>query len=176
MPTKVRVLKLGTECTDIPTGFRGTLSHWSYDMEGRIDYLLQPTGLNEEGQPLPYLHVCERRLDVKEEDHEEVEVPTEILGTVVKDTSTGFEGTAIDFMRHLNGCFHVFIQPKGTVGGKKEPIRKRDFDLRRCTGEMIKKLSEEERRQSERDTPSPTGDAFDRTSAIISSVSHNPFA
>jgi hypothetical protein len=152
-----RVLKLRTECVDDATGLTGTLTHWIYGMDGRIEYLFQPKGLDDDGQPIKRLGVCKERLKVKDSDFEEVDIPVEILGSQVANKATGFNGTAVEFVRHLNGCFHVVIQPKGTLPGKKKPIDRCEFDLRECDGKKIKEMSEAELKKSTDERPSPTG-------------------
>ena len=163
---ELRVLKLGTECIDKATQLKGTLTHWIVDMGERVDYLFQPEGLNEEGQPLKRLFICLERLKVKEDDFEIVEVPFQILGTQVKNKASGFSGMAISFIRHINGCFHVTIQPSGRLKVKNTPIEPVDFDLRGCTGKAITQLSADEKKKSEEQNPSPTSDTFDRGSIV----------
>ncbi len=156
---KIRVLKLGTECRDKATQLEGTITHWSCDMEGRISYLFQPKGLNEEGHPVLKLFLNEKRLEVTKADFEEVEVPFEILGTEVTDKASSFTGMAVDFIRHINGCFHVVIQPAGMLLKKNTPVVALDFDLRGCTGEKIPVLTEKKLVRSRSEKPSPTGDS-----------------
>jgi len=153
----IRVLKLGTECRDNATNLTGTLTHWLMDMSGRIEYLFQPKGLNEEGQPLKRLALCTERLSVKEEDFEAVDVPFEILGTQVTNKASGFTGMAVQFIRHINGCFHVEIQPKGTLLKKGTPIQSNEFDLRECVGDKIPTLTKKARKESITQEPSPSG-------------------
>lgn len=162
---KLRVLKLGTKCRDKATGLTGTLTHWNLDMMGSVMYLFQPYGLDEEGQPVPKLFLCPKRIEGAEDEFEEVEVPFEILGTQVTNKPSGFKGMAIEFVRHINGCFHVVIQPAGMIAKKNIPIRGHDFDLRECAGEKITQLGEVELKQSKKDHPSPTGDSFRREPA-----------
>lgn len=150
-----RVLKLGTECKDSATGLKGTLTHWIMDMGGVVSYLFQPRGLTDEGQPVERLYLCRARLITKDADHEMIEAPFEILGSKVTDKASGFTGTAITLIRHLNGCFHIEIQPAGVLPTKK-PIQTRDFDVRACTGEKIPVLTPAQRRASEEEAPSPT--------------------
>jgi hypothetical protein len=160
---KITVLKLGTECTDKATGLKGTLTHWVFGLEQVVHYLLQPRGLDEKGQPVDRIFLCrERILDAKDVDLEEVEIPYEILGTIVTDKASGFTGMATEFIRHINGCFHVAIQPKGVLPKDNSPIKSRDFDLRGCAGDKITELSETERKKSIEKTPSPTGTGSDR--------------
>lgn len=162
---KIKVIKLRTVCTDKATELKGTLTHWMYNMSGSVDYLFQPYGLNGEGQPVKKLYLEAERLNVKAEDFEEVEVPAEILGTEVTDDASGFTGMAISFMRHVNGCFHVFIQPKGLNKKEGAPIQRNDFDLRGCSGKMISKLSEVDLKKSEAAAPSPEPATFEREPA-----------
>lgn len=158
---KITVLKLGTVCTDIATKLEGTLTHWTVGMGKQIDYIFQPKGLDKEGQPVKRLYLEVERLNVEKDDFEEVEVPFEILGTDVTDKASGFKGMAVGFVRHINGCFHVFIQPKGLRRESNLPIDKNDFDLRGCSGKMIQPLSEKKLKESEKDHPSPSGGSFD---------------
>ena len=163
---KIKVIKLGTFCKDKATELLGMLTHWLYDMEGRVSYFFQPRGLDEEGQPVNKLYLEASRLDVKPEDFEEVEVPVEILGTHVTEEGSGFNGMGVAFIRHINGCFHIYIQPKGVNAKNNSPIKKNDFDLRSCSGEMITKLSEEELKKSKITTPSPADGNFDNTPTL----------
>ncbi len=162
MPKKIRTLKLGTQCKDKATGLTGTLTHWIINEEGMVVYLFQPRHLDLDGQPVKKICLEATRLKVKDDDFENVWIPFEILGTPVTDMASGFAGTAVEFVRHINGCFHVMIQPKGLSKKTNEPIKSAEFDLRQCTGPMIVKLSEEELVESRAATPSPTGDKFER--------------
>lgn len=157
MEKEMRVLILGTVCRDKATELRGTLTHWLVDMDGRIIYIFQPKGLDGEGQPLQSLLLGKTRLEVTDDDFETVNVPFEILGTQVTDKASGFTGMATKFIRHINGCFHVYIQPKGLVEKTGLPVRENDFDLRQCEGEKIPILSQEELAESKEDDPSPAG-------------------
>lgn len=154
---KIRVLKLGTVCSDKATELTGTLTHWIVDMGKGVKYIFQPKGLNDEGFPVKKLILEEARLNVKTEDFEEVDIPFEILGTNVTDKATGFTGMGVEFVRHINGCFHVCIQPKGILEKTKTHVGKCEFDLRGCTGPKIIELSEKELRESQEKEPSPTG-------------------
>jgi hypothetical protein len=152
---QIRALKLGTECQDRASGLTGTLTHWMMDMGQRIEYVFQPKGLNEEGQPLKRIALCAERLMVTESDFEPVQVPFEVLGTEATDKASGFTGMAVAFVRHINGCFHIEIQPQGMLAGKNIPIRSNEFDIRGCVGPMIPVLTVEQQDQSQRQAPSP---------------------
>lgn len=154
---KIKVIKLGTVCTDKATELSGTLTHWVIGMDGQILYLFQPKALDENGQPVVHILLEQKRLNHEKEDIETVVVPFEILGTIVTDKASGFTGMAVSLMMHINGCFHVYIQPKGLNEKTNSPIQKNDFDIRSCEGEMIKKMSEEKLKESKKKTPSPSG-------------------
>ncbi len=158
---QIRVLKLGTVCRDKATKLEGTLTHWSITMGKTIGYLFQPKGLDENSQPVQKLCLEKERLNFKDIDFEAVEVPFEILGTTVTSKSSGFNGMAVEFIRHINGCFHVVIQPEGISPKTKIAIKKCDFDLRDCAGEKITELSERELAKSKQVSPSPTGDTIE---------------
>lgn len=159
---KLKVLKLGTECRDKATDLRGTLTHWIINMSERVIYIFQPKGLDDNGQPVKKLLLEEKRLEIKESDFETVEIPFEILGSNVTDKPSGFTGMGIEFVRHINGCFHVVIQPKGISSKTKMPIESCDFDLRQCTGKKIVEMSEEKLKESKKKRPSPAGDYIRR--------------
>ncbi len=156
---EIKALKLGFVTKDKATGLKGTLTHWGIGQDKAIKYLLQPKGLDDKGQPVSKLALEKERLEFTEGDFEIVDVPFEILGTKVTNDPSGFKGTAVRFMRHINGCFHVVIQPEGRLKNN-EPIEFNDFDLRECSGKMIPKLSEKELKDSKQETPSPTKDKF----------------
>ena len=147
-----RVYKLGSVCRDKATGLKGTLTHWMMDMSGDVHYLFQPKGLTDERQPIEAL--CLNRARILSCPEETVEVPFKILGSKVTDKASGFTGMAIAFIRHLNGCFHVEIQPSGTLPSKK-PILAREFDLRGCVGKEVAVLTAAEKKASVQKNPSP---------------------
>lgn len=163
---KIKVLKLGTVCKDRATQLEGTLTHWEIDMDQRVMYVFQPRGLDEHGAPVKQLFFGGARLVVEESDFEVVNVPFEILGTQVTDKASGFTGMAIVFIRHINGCFHLAIQPSGLIERTGLPIRLCDFDLRQCEGEMITKLSEAELAESKQMHPSPVELSFDHRTPV----------
>ncbi len=159
---KLTLVKLGTVCRDKTTDLEGTITHWIMDMSQQVNYLFQPRGLDDEGQPVKKLYLDEARLEVTDDSYEEVDIPFEILGTQVRAKASGFTGMAIEFIYHINGCSHIFIQPAGLCEKTKKPFAKNDFDIRECEGEVIAQLSEPELAQSKREKPSPSGDDFDR--------------
>lgn len=158
---KIKVIKLGTKCVDKAIQHQGMVTHLFCNMEKRINYLFQPRVLNpENGLPVKSILVEQERLDISLENMEEIELPFEILGTPVTDEGTGFTGMAVEFVRHLNGCFHIIIQPSGLLKSTNSPVQKAEFDPRRCSGPMIKQMSDEEFKKSLIKDPSPTGDSF----------------
>jgi len=160
---KLKVIILGTTCKDRATGRQGTVTHWVCNMGKRIDYLFQPKGLNpDDGQPVKKIILEEERLILSNKDFEEVDVPFEILGTNIINPASGFSGTAVEFVRHINGCFHVMIQPSGVLKKTNTPIHKAEFDLRECSGKMITKMNQQQLKESKEKNPSPTGDSFEK--------------
>jgi hypothetical protein len=158
---KKKVLKLGVLCTDSATGLPGMLTHWFCDEEGAIRYLFQPRGLNpENGQPVEKIYLTGNRIETEDENYEEVEIPFEIIHTTVTDEASGFSGLAVGLVRHVNGCFHVEIQPHGKLAKTGAAIKRRDFDLRQCSGKEIKNGTKEEIEKSKIKEPSPTGDSI----------------
>jgi hypothetical protein len=158
----IRVIKLGTVCTDKATGLTGTLTHWLLNMDKEIAYLFQPRGISpENGQPVSRFNLGPVRLELPENAFETVDVPFEILGSIVTDKASEFTGMAVEFVRHINGCFHVIIQPRGVLEKTNSPIQKLDFDLRRCSGEKIIELTPAEIDRSKKTHPSPTGSVLD---------------
>ena len=152
----INVIKLGTCCVDKATKLTGTLTHWFYQLDGHIEYIFQPRGLDKEGLPVDVIYLIPERLEnITMNDYEKVEVPDNILGTHVTEKASGYNGMAISFIRHINGCFHVVIQPEGLNPQNNGPIKRCDFDLRSCEGEKITALSEEKLKESKEKTPSP---------------------
>lgn len=155
---KIKTIKLGSKCKDIATGSKGTLTHWICNMGRNITYIFQPEGCNPDtGQPVRSISLEIERLEYNKKDLENVEVPIEILGSIVRDKASGFQGMATEFMRHINGCFHVIIQPKGRLKKTNCAIDRNDFDLRSCEGDKIPKMTEEETEKSKKTRPSPSG-------------------
>lgn len=156
---KIQMLKLGQDNRDLASQQIGQLTHAEIRQGGAIRYFFQPRGLNPKtGEPHDKLLVEAERMETK--DYKEVEVPMEILGSVVTDNASGFTGIAISFVQHINGCFHVVLQPSDILAETGTTAKPHDFDLRGCSGEKIPVLTEEQREESTRRTPSPTGDKF----------------
>ncbi len=153
---EMKVLKLGTSCVDRATGLTGTLTHWIVGMDARVYYVFQPKGLNEDQQPIKKIYLCAERLVVKATDYENCEVPFNILGSQVKNAASGFTGMAITFILHNTGCFHVEVQPKGTLP-KGGPISSNEFALTELSGKEIPVQTKEQRAATIADRPSPSG-------------------
>ena len=125
------------------------------DMGGQHYYSFQPRQLNPEtGDPVDSFWVVSDRLSGGDQIAV-VDMPTEVLGTEVEDTATGFKGTATAVTLHISGCVHVEIQPKGVQKKNGERIKSQGFDIRRCKGKAVKPLTEQELEQSQRAKPSP---------------------
>lgn len=177
MPIKLRMIKLITPCKEKATGLKGRVTHAIVKTDKSVKYIFQPSGINpENGQPVEQMFIGPERLDVPKESLEEVEVPFEILGTQVTDMASGFNGMAIEFVRYTHGCFHVIIQPKGMLPKTKSPIKQHEFDLRQCTGPMIKQLDAQQLAQSRQKNPSPASVRFDspipRTTSGVQNIQH----
>jgi hypothetical protein len=154
---KINVFKLRENNTDTATGATGMLTHMIIDKDLKTRYLLQPRAVNPKtGHPVEKIHLEPARLE-DQTKLEEIEIPIEVLGTVVKDEASGIEGTALSFVRHPNGCFHVHIQPKGVIEKTREPIKPIDVDFRQVTGEKVPVMTEEEKEVSRKKNPSPDG-------------------
>ncbi len=138
---KIKVLKLHTDRSNMATDLRGMITHWTFNMNGETIYVFQPHGLNKEtGHPLAPILVERNRLLITispEPVEEEIDIPAEILGTQVMHNPSGFTGKVILLIRHPHGCFHVMIQPQGTVPATGEPIKPKDFACSSCSGERI---------------------------------------
>ena len=158
---KFNMIKLISPCHEKATGLKGMVTHAIINTDKLVKYLFQPRGINpDDGQPVQKIFVGPERLIFSEKDLETVEIPFEILGTQVTDKASGFTGMATEFVRHTHGCFHVIIQPKGTLKKTNSPIKNAEFDLRQCEGPMIEKLDAEQLAKSKKDKPSPTNMKF----------------
>ncbi len=152
---KFRVLKLKTVCFDRASQLTGTITHMTIRMDGSVGYFFQPQGLDEKGEPRERLFVKAEHLDVTPEAYHEIDVPMNILGTIVTDDLSSFSGMAMAFVWHINGCLHVSVQAPAKDGKVLLPL---EFDLRHCSGEEIPKLTEAEVVASEVKKPSPAGE------------------
>lgn len=150
------MFKLGVMVKDKASGLKGACTHMQILGTGARWYNFQPAGLNpEDGSPVERSWVTEDRLEGPTES--EPDLPLDAMGTEAEDTITGFKGTITAFIIHLNGCVHVQIQPKGKHPKTGKMIDHHEFDLRMVKGPKIPKLTERERKESERKTPSPGG-------------------
>lgn len=153
-----KMIKLGSQVTDIATGMEGMVTHLQIGMDLSEYYQFQPRGLNpKSGQPVDRMWLVEKRL-TGGEIVEDQELPTHVLGTIVEDTASGFIGMAIDLVFHINGCVHFNVQAKG-LQDTGAPIETCNFDIRRLKGEAIEPMTPEELKQDEKKHPSPSGDS-----------------
>jgi len=172
-----QMIKLTSPCQEKATGLKGRVTHAIIKMDKSVKYLFQPRGINpDDGQPVDKIFVGPERLLFSEKDLELVDIPFEILGTQVTDKASGFTGMATEFIRYTHGCFHVIIQPKGTLKKTNSPIKHTEFDLRQCEGPMIEKLDAEQLAQSKKKNPSPTNmkstEPVFRTTSGVTSMRH----
>jgi len=151
---KLQILGLGQMVTDTASNIKGMLVIFQMDMSNNQNYLFQPSALSPETRmPVKSFWIDKNRILGGNE--EEVELPLEVLGTHVEDKATGFNGTAVAFSYHLNGCTHFGVKAKGVIEKTGESIGLIDFDIRRLKGDAIKELSKEEFENSKKQTPSP---------------------
>ncbi len=159
---KFKVIKLGTKCRDNALKLNGTITHWIMDCDHHVSHLFQPLGLDDEGRPLKKYYVSIARLNLENTDFEEVEVPIEVLCTDVTNKTSGFKGMAISLVQHTSGCLHVTLQPAGVSEKTRQPVDVAEFDLRECEGEKIQVLTPTEKKESQKEKPSPDGDSHQR--------------
>ena len=149
------MIKLGQRATDSATNLEGFLTIYYLGDDNAESYCLQPCGTNPDtGASLPSLWVSERRIRHKDHQTDSTPMPKSVLGTIVKDQASGFNGIAIAIKYYLNGCIHFTVQPKGAQKSG-EAIATEDFDIRRLTGLAITAMTESEKDKSQRENPSP---------------------
>ncbi len=151
----LNVLRLGESYVDRASGVEGVLTHWFCNLDFIVNYLFQPKGLNESGQPHEKIVICAGRLVHSDKHLEKVDAPLNVLGTLATEKISGFTGMVVGLDKHLNGCVHLTIQPKGLLPGKTGIVEDANFDIRGCEGEAIPVLTKEEQRVSEEKHPSP---------------------
>ncbi len=132
------------------------MTHSAHFQDGSVRYGFQPKGLdNETREPLKRIFLESSRVSDSNPPTEEVEIPTEILGTIVTDEASGFTGRAIQLIRHTHGCVHVMVQSQEkTKSGN--PVDPCDFNFIQLTGEAIKPMTESEKDLSRTIKPSST--------------------
>ncbi len=153
--SQTTILKLGSLTTDTVSGAKGMLTHLQISLDSSRLYHFQPRGLNpEDHQPVEGVWLVENRLSGAAED--EVDLPLDVLGTQVTDRASGFKGTAITLVLHINGCVHLDVKPKGTLKRTGATIAAANFDIRRLEGPALKAMTEVELKRSCAATPSPS--------------------
>lgn len=151
----MKLFKLGTIVTDTATKIEGMLLNSIIGMDEKVEYIFQPKMLNpEKGTPVDVIMISGKR--VKDGVEEDVDVPVQMLGTQAEDLGTGFKGTIIHLVYHLNGCLHVSLKPEGILKNG-ETVDAKEFDIRRLKGEAIPTMTTEQKEVSQKRTPSPTG-------------------
>jgi hypothetical protein len=150
----MKMFKLGTIVTDSVSGTRGMLTHVMCAMNASLQYVYQPSALHPKTlQPVSRVLLNPARVEGGEEI--EVEIPLHLLGTQAEDLATGFQGTIVELVMHINGCIHVEIKPSGTNPETGSTIEAHEFDLRRLKGDAIEPLEGEALEQSRKNKPSP---------------------
>ena len=151
---KKEIIKLGQIVTDKFTETTGMLMCFNIDTIGNELYLFQPKQISPKTlAPVGVFWLTADRLG--EVLKEKVELPTEILGTIVVDEATSFKGSVIDITYHLNGCVHVNIKAAGIIPETGSTIDTYEVDYRRLSGEFVNKMTEAEVTKSKKEKPSP---------------------
>ena len=151
----LKLIELGTKVEDKASGIEGMLTHVQL-CDQTVHYLFQPKGISPEtGQPVKPDWITEDR--VKGGKKIDMDIPMEILSTIVTDKASGYKGYVIALTRHINGCVHALVQAKGTVKATGNLIEPTDFDIRRLSGRKIPKLTQTQKKKSEKKHPSPAG-------------------
>ena len=151
------MIKLGIIVTDVATGLSGMLTHYQLETGGNKWYRFQPRGLSPETcEPVAAHWLNEERIkDAAKLPAHQIELPMQVLGTKVEDIASGFAGTAIALIVHINGCVHVNIQPPGIVPKTGAAIACCEFDIRRVKGKFVPVLDDKARTESLTARPSP---------------------
>lgn len=150
----MKILKLGQIVTDGVTQTQGMLTHLCVNMEKHCSYIFQPKGLNPETlQPVEIILIEASRVVGGEEI--DVDLPVEVLGSEAEDLASGFKGTIIELIYHINGCIHVDIKPVGILPKTGATIASANFDIRRLKGPKIKPLTDKKLKKSIIKKPSP---------------------
>lgn len=154
---KIELFKLRSFVIDTGTGMEGMLTHSAHFQDGSIRYGFQPRGLDQETkEPLKRIFLESARVVGSNPPIEEIELPVEILGTIVTDEASGFTGRAIQLIQHTHGCVHVMVQSQEkTKSGN--PVDPCDFNFIQLIGEAIKPMTEGEKEVSRKKKPSPSG-------------------
>lgn len=153
---KVCMFKLGVMVKDKVTGRDGVLTHCQLLPEtGPAYYNFQPKGLNKEtGEPLDHVWITPSRIAASRGTCT-VDLPMEVLGTIVKDKASGYTGTAVHMIVHISGCVHFEVQAKGVLSKTGLTVKLQDFDILRLEGKAIPVLSEKQAEQEKKFRPSP---------------------
>ncbi|MBU3668895.1 MAG: hypothetical protein FGM57_02925 [Candidatus Taylorbacteria bacterium] len=134
---KVRLIKLGTMCTESASKLSGAPTHFNINGSGHMNYLFQPKRLNPETHlPVNRIRLDESRLQgITKENYVEMELPTEMIGKEVEDRISGYKGTVVSLTVHLNGCVHYVVQSAGTTKDGS-PIDSIEIDPRSCVDQQ----------------------------------------
>ena len=150
----MKMLKLGTIVRDNATGLKVMLTMMQMRQDGTQYYNAQPCVLNpKDGSPVKHFWTEPNRIvggiDV------EIDLPVDVLGTEARDTATGFHGKVISITSFMSGCVHINIQPEGRNRETGAAFDDVGFDILRCEGKAIKKLTEAKKAEARQERPSP---------------------
>jgi hypothetical protein len=150
----MKIFELGTMVKDTVSKTEGMITHAQVDMDGQVSYIYQPRGLNPKTKA-PVDRILINGIRISGGVIIDLGIPLELLGTKGEDIATGFKGTIVGLVIHLNGCIHVNIKPEGTLESTGATIEPQEFDIRRVKGPKITKLSNKELKESIKKSPSP---------------------
>ena len=150
----MKIAQLGVLVEDNVSLTKGMLTHACINMEENVEYVFQPKLLNPNTmKPVGALMISASR--IKGGKLVEVDIPTELLGTKVEDTATGYKGSIIGLTYHINGCLHAELKAPGTIKETGSTVESYECDVRRLKGPSIKKLNARELAASIKKNPSP---------------------
>jgi hypothetical protein len=132
---KMEIFELGKTVKDKVTGMEGHLSHALINPE-HTTYIFQPKEvLESSGKMAESIHIPGWRVVGGKKITGEV--PIEILGKTVTDTTLGVKGIALQISIHINKCVHVWVQQKGATASFEE-YHQHDCYIDNLTGKCMK--------------------------------------
>lgn len=127
---------LGKEVTDSITGIKGIATARAEFLYGCVRIIVQPTKLVD-GQRAKVEAIDE--LQLLENDPATTPPPHPVLGTVCKDSITGFKGVAVVRSTYLHAAPRIGLQPK-ELGRDGLPLDLIDFDEPQLLYKAAKKM------------------------------------
>lgn len=131
----MKVLKMGTTVVEIASDRKGHLDGISIGVNLSVVYKFIPNELNKGGIQHSYNVYGEM---IKGAPSVEVDLPVEVLGSMVTDIYSGFTGMAVQMAVHLNGCVHFWVQG-GNLDDDGTLASPQDLSILQLTGKKITK-------------------------------------